>query len=162
MPATYEPIATVTAPGGSSSQLVMSSIPATYTDLVLIINGGQSTADQTYSIRFNGDTGSNYSNTQIVGTGSSVTSNRNTSQTRGFIHSTAMNSLSDTVIVSIQNYSNSTTYKTAISRGNSVSFRVVSSVVLWRSTAAITSITVLGDANFLSGSTFTLYGIAAA
>lgn len=162
MPATYEPIATVTAPGGSSSQLVMSSIPATYTDLVLVINGGQATADQSYSLRFNGDTGSNYSNTQIVGNGSTATSNRNTSQTRGFIHSTAMNSLADTIIVSIQNYSNSTTYKTAISRGNSVSYRVVSSVVLWRSTSAITSITVLGDANFLSGSTFTLYGIAAA
>ena len=164
MPAglTYEPITTVTAPGGSSSQLVMSSIPSTYSDLVLVINGGQATADGFYAVRFNGDTGNNYSNTQIVGNGSTATTNRNTSATLGYVHSTAEGSIADTVIINIPNYSNSTTFKTVISRGNSVSYRVVASAVLWRSTSAVTSITVIGATNLLSGSTFTLYGIAAA
>lgn len=159
---TYEPITVVTASGSSSSQLVMSSIPSTYTNLVLVINSGQATADGFYSVRFNGDTGSNYSNTQIVGNGSTVTTNRNTSQTQGYIHSTAEGSLADTVIVNIPNYQNTNVFKSILSRGNSVSYRVVTSISLWRSTAAITSITVLGGSNILSGSTFTLYGIAAA
>ncbi len=157
---TYVELERVTASGSSSSQLVMSSIPSTYTDLVLVINGGQATADGYYAVRFNGDTGSNYSNTQIVGNGSTVTSNRNTTN-QGYIHSTAEGSLADTITVNIQNYSNSTTYKTAIARGNSVTYRTTASAVRWASTSAITSITVLGASNFLSGTTFSLYGIAA-
>lgn len=58
MPATYEPIATVTATGGSSI-LVMDSIPQTYTDLVLIASGN-TTIDDEFQLRFNSDSGSNY------------------------------------------------------------------------------------------------------
>jgi hypothetical protein len=61
------------------------------------------------------------------------------------------------------NYSNATTYKTIINRGNTASSTVITRSGMWRSTSAITSITVNNDAsNYLAGSTFTLYGIAAA
>jgi hypothetical protein len=74
-------------------------------------------------------------------------------------------------IFHIQNYSNSTTYKTWLSRANRASsaldYQGTDAVVgLWRSTAAITSITVKNrrggvDYNFASGSNFKLYGIQA-
>ena len=63
------------------------------------------------------------------------------------------------------NYSNSTTYKTVISRGGNAATWVTTNVGLWRNTAAITSVKVFASdasSNMNSGSTFTLYGIAAA
>jgi hypothetical protein len=75
------------------------------------------------------------------------------------------------VITNIQNYSNSTTYKTILTRtnnaaGSSAQLLVGAQVALWRNTAAITSITILGDqgtpSNLATGSTFTLYGLKAA
>ena len=67
-----------------------------------------------------------------------------------------------TAIINVQNYSNSTTYKTTLSR-HSTQF-AGAFVGTWRNTAAITSITIinLGAGGFASGSTFTLYGITAA
>jgi hypothetical protein len=61
------------------------------------------------------------------------------------------------------NYSNATTYKTALAR-TSEDGVAAAYVGLWRSTSAITSITIdKGSSdNFASGSTFTLYGIKAA
>jgi hypothetical protein len=60
----------------------------------------------------------------------------------------------------MNNYSNTTTFKTFLSRTNVASDRVEALVGLWRSTSAITSITLYcGSNSFVTGSTFTLYGI---
>jgi hypothetical protein len=65
-------------------------------------------------------------------------------------------------ILNFQNYSNSTTYKSVLTRVNNSGF-TMAWVNLWRSTAAITSITIYPySGTFSSGSTFTLYGISAA
>ena len=64
------------------------------------------------------------------------------------------------------NYSNTTTNKTVLARGNRASSGVVAQVGMWGNTSAITSITIdnvdSASANFVAGSTFTLYGIKAA
>jgi hypothetical protein len=161
MPATYEPIQTYTLSANTSS-ITFSSIPATYTDLILIANSGQTTADSYYGIRFNGDSTGNYSNTQMLGNASTIISNANNNTTIGYVHSTNEDSVADTLIISIPNYQNTNVYKTALSRGNSKSYRVVLSLSMWRSKSAITSISLSGGYNLLSGSTFTLYGIKAA
>ena len=63
-------------------------------------------------------------------------------------------------IIQIQNYSNSTTYKTALGRSAQQS---VATVGLWRSTSAITAVKIYpASGNFDTGSIFTIYGIAAA
>ena len=69
-----------------------------------------------------------------------------------------------TVIVQIQNYANTTTYKTLLGRGNRAGGEVQANVGLWRKTPeAINSITIkIGSGNFNSGTIFSLYGIAAA
>ncbi len=166
MAATYEPIATTTF-SSTSIDYTFSSIPATYTDLVLVASQNQSgTSD--YGIRFNGDSGGNYSRTVLYGNGSAAGSTRgSTTATRiscsyyGYPPSAA--STFGVGIISIMNYANTTTYKTLLARSNSAGSGLDANVGTWRNTAAITSVTILLDAGTFSvGSTFTLYGIKAA
>jgi len=158
---TYTPLATVTAAGGNNTQLLMSSIPSTYTDLVLIMAGGLNASNNCY-IQFNGDTASNYSYTYIFGDGTSASSSRGSSTAQSVLN--YIGTGQSVTTISINNYSNSTTYKTALSRGNDTTTGTMASVVLWRNTAAISSITLKAgpSGTFNSGTTFTLYGIAAA
>ena len=166
MAATYEPIATTTI-GSATSSYTFTSIPSTYTDLVLITNTKASSGDY---LRFrvgNGsiDSGANYSQTVLSGNGSSAASYRYTSvnQSNLLIASAVPTSDYQLSIANFQNYSNTTTYKTIIHRGNNASSSVETGVTLWRSTSAINQIQVLFlSDNIAVGSTFTLYGIKAA
>jgi hypothetical protein len=164
---TYEPIATTTL-GSNQTSVTISSIPATYTDLVLIINAKNDTLTNT-EIRFNGDSASNYSNTALSGNGSSASSSRESNNTSISIDNVAYMTTGDfsySNIIQIFNYANTTTFKTLIARANSAANGVDAIVGLWRKTPeAITSLTILtttGTRNFITGSTFTLYGIKAA
>ena len=161
--ATYIPIATTTL-GSAAASYTFSSIPSTYTDLVLIFNG---TTTNGIALQLNGDTGANYSRTILYGDGSSALSTRGSSENYAFQtppNPSGGNSLA--MIYQINSYSTTTTYKTILSRFNYPSGGVSAVVNLWRSTAAITSISVLsnigGSGTFSTGSTFTLYGISAA
>lgn len=176
MATTYEPIQTTTL-GSAAASYTFSSIPSTYTDLVIIFSGQQ---DSTYSgrnlnIRFNGDSGTNYSSVQILADGSGVYSGADANQTGCYgplINSTGTTSGPSVAVLNIQNYANTSTYKAMVNYGGSASTYVSgtnvgvwvgNNVSTWRSTAAITSVTVLSsNGNLTSGSTLTLYGIKAA
>jgi hypothetical protein len=164
MASTYEKIATTTL--GSAGTVTFSSIPGTYTDIVLISSAKNSSrAGGTYQIVINSDTASNYSATYMQGTGAGANSGRFTNNTVAYTSRSSDPSGSEYApgIVHFMNYSNTTTYKTLLSRGNEASATTIAFVNLWRSTSAITSISInSGNANFNSGSTFTLYGIKAA
>lgn len=165
MAKTYEPIATYTATG-SVATYTFTSIPATFTDIVAVLNTGNG-ANSDVRIRFNGDTATNYSRTALTGNGTSASSFRNSSQTYFEIDSNGFSStsLQQTIVLHIFNYANTTTYKTAISRANNAGFGTDAIVGLWRKTPeAITSIEFYNSnsSNWLSGSTFTLYGIKSA
>lgn len=126
-----------------------------YTDLVVIANTSTPGA---YVMRFNGDTGSNYSWTRLYGTGSSAVSDRGSNTTD--ITSAWGGSTNNLYITNIMNYANTTTNKTALTRINDNGY-VVGLVGMWRNTAAITSITISNSgSNYPAGSTFSLYGIA--
>jgi len=112
MPGTYEPIATQTL-ASPSATVTFSSIPATYTDLVLIAWGTLSGNE--FGLQFNSDTGTNYGQTALAGNGSTATSTRNTSYNG--VGMGGLASRSAPSIVNIQNYSNSTTFKTSLVRG---------------------------------------------
>ena len=165
---TYTPIATTTL-GSAAASYTFSSIPSTYTDLVLVMNNTLSVGSASTFLQFNSDTATNYSDTYIAGYSTSSTgSGRDTSQTRIRVSSflTSLGSAGDrrTTILSIQNYANTTTFKTLLSRDNQLTSEVGAAVGLWRSTSAINSIYLFNgsSANFQTGSTFTLYGIQAA
>jgi len=164
MPITYTPIATVTAAGGSSTQLVMSSIPATYTDLFVVINTSTS-ANSNLVFRLNNDSTSIYSNTALNGNGTAASSGRNSNTDKGYFDSDAYsaNNFNYNAILNLMNYSNTTTFKTTVSRSNNAAVGVTAGVTLYRSTSAINRIDFLTTAGtFNAGSTFTLYGIKAA
>ena len=166
MPAgsTYTPIATTTL-GSAQATVTFSSIAGTYTDLILVFNGKSNGANPAVRGRFNSDTGSNYSYTRLYGTGSVAGSSRASSQTSmGIATAGGVTSTFETNIIwHIMNYSNATTFKTSIVRANTPSAATETNVNLWRSTSAITSISIFTDSDsFGSGSTFTLYGIASA
>jgi len=159
MPTTYEPITTQTL-GTAIASVTFSSIPQTYTDLVVVIN--HSGAGDNFYFQLNSDTGSNYSDTGLVGNGTSATSIRNNSQTRAIVGGSYTSNMGVSVI-NFMNYSNTTTNKTIISRNGTASNVTRLTNNLWRSTAAISTIYfVLATGNFAVGSTFTLYGIKAA
>jgi hypothetical protein len=159
MAATYTPIQTYTA-SGSQSSITFSSIPSTYTDLIMVF-AGTSASTSNLTMQFNGDTASNYSVTRLYGTGTAAGSDRQSTQTGmnlGYVLGTGITN----DIYQVFNYANTTTYKTAIGRSNNTGDSAQAGVGLWRSTAAITSITIVASGNFSSASTFTLYGIKAA
>lgn len=161
MPQTYTPIATTTVSGTSTADVTFSSITGTYTDLVLVSNTVRSVG-QVMAFQLNGDTAANYSNTLIYGTGSAAASSRGSANSNGIVDYTANTTNPSTAIQHFQNYSNTTTYKTSLSRLSAASDFVGCYVNLWRSTAAITSIKYyLTSGYFVAGSTFTLYGIKA-
>jgi hypothetical protein len=165
---TYSPIATTTL-GSAAASYTFSSISGSYTDLVLVCQVQQVTDGEDLAIQVNSDTGSNYSRTYICGDGSTAHSGRSTAATSIVLdhHATPPTSSSFSVnVINFENYSNTTTNKTIIARSNSLSTYggSVGVVGLWRSTSAITSITVFctNSSNMKTGTTLTLYGIAAA
>lgn len=160
---TYEAIATTT-PAALTTTVTFSSIPSTYTDLVLVLNVTNYNASvEDSDVRFNSDSGSNYSWTRIEGDGSSAGSGRGTSTTSIPLALAASGSGGGTAIWSIQNYANTTTYKTALYRNNLPATKLNAFVGLWRSTAAISTITITKGGNgFAANSTFSLYGIKSA
>lgn len=162
MAATYEPISTNTLTTSTAS-VTFSSIPNTYTDLILIINAASSSA-ASCRLRFNSDTGTNYSDTRLYGDGTSATSDRLTTRDHINCGDLSVTTITSNQIINIMNYTNTSTYKTVLTRSNIASSYVFLNTSMWRATpAAITSITIFpASGNLVSGSTFTLYGIKAA
>jgi hypothetical protein len=156
---TYVALDKVTV-GTATSTVTFSSIPSGYTDLVLVANGTCS-AGSYFTLRFNSDTANNYSNTEMYPDGSTVGSARNSNVS--YMYNGSFGTSQTTVINHIQNYSNTNTNKTILTRSSVAGTEAKVSVGLWRSTSAITSITCgTGGANtFQTGSTFSLYGIRA-
>ena len=161
MPSTYTPIATTTL-GSSAATITLNSIPSTYTDLVMVFRGNNDAgANRAGYIRFNSDSGTNYSYTLVQGDGSSAGSGRDSNIAQSFF----ANVLGDNTmaIVQVMNYANTTTNKTFLSRGSSASTVAQAIVGLWRSTSAINTITLsLNASNYASGTTVTLYGVKSA
>jgi hypothetical protein len=165
MAITYEPIATTTL-SSAAATIAFSSIPATWTDLrVVLVNKGGTAACR---LLFNTDitSSTNYSTTSLIGTGSGAASARATSGDRISLEYYGMDATIPSVYTAdIFSYAGST-YKTVLGTAaedfngsGSTSVRVG----LWRSTAAITAVTLLTTGTaFQSGTTATLIGIKAA
>ena len=172
----FESIATVTG-NGSASTLTFSSIPSTYTSLQIRAigrdtNGG--TAAGNFLMRFNSDTGANYSRHSLRGTGAAVAAGGAASATNINLNSfawfsgTAANTFG-AAIVDIHDYASTTNNKTV--RGllgvndNAVSGNelITLASAAWYNTSAVTTITLVSDGTaFATGTVFSLYGIKGA
>ena len=165
MPRTYEPIASTTL-GSSSASVTFGSggtLPQGYTDLVLVTDLRHASNLSTTSIRFNGDTGTNYSSTFLAGSGSAASSGRNSNDQWINIAVNGANTTDRIVTVThIQSYANTNINKTALVAWANPNREVIRQVGLWRNTAAITSLTVVCNNTMADGSVLSLYGIKAA
>jgi hypothetical protein len=157
---TYTPLATVTL-GSAVSSVSFASIPASYRDLIVVFAGTR-TGTNNILFRFNSDTGSNYNWIVANGNGSTTVS---VAETVSSIPTGYYNIATDAqmnVIFQVMDYSATDKHKTALSRSSQGGAGVAMVGGRWANTAAITTIQVLtGDANFGSGSTFSLYGVIA-
>ena len=145
----------------AQTQITFNNIPQNYTDLILQGDVIGTTAYEVF-IDFNGDDGTNYSETYFEGNGT-VGSSARTSNSGNLAMSYSSSTNPTPTIMQIQNYSNNTTYKTILSRSSAASASVLGWVGLWRNTAAINSITLKISSGkvFSAGAIFSLYGIGA-
>jgi hypothetical protein len=164
MPATYEPIATTTL-GSATNTITFSSIPSTYTDLRIVLSAICVVDGDIANIRLNGSSSSIYSFTGLRGNGSAITSARQSSQTsiRSSIGGNDINTIPSLITFDIFSYAGSInkTLLCSSSADQNGSGTVQSVVGLFRSTSAITSITLssIFSSNYAVGTTATLYGI---
>ena len=166
MPATYEPIATTTLSSAASS-ITFSSIPATYTDLRLVLVGIYTDAGEQLSMQFNGITTTAYSRTYLSGNGTTATSGQNSTSSRITISpGVGTTNANDRSFTNIDIFSYTASInKTCLisdSQDNNGSGWQANFVGLWRNTNAITSVKLYPANTFASGTTATLYGIKAA
>jgi hypothetical protein len=160
---------------GSSSIITFSSIPSTYKHLqIRMVARGTSNYNGYLKINFNSDTATNYSWHALNGgdNGSNVLSQAGSSSS-----SILRNNYNDDIpsalntsdaygpgIVDILDYVSTTNYKTIrqfYGKNSDYGYIVGLSSGSWRSTSAITSITLTGTdlGNFTTASRFSLFGI---
>ena len=166
MPATYEPIATTKITGSSTTQVDFTSIPATYTDLIISMNLVNGTSLNALFMRFNSDSGANYGSLNWGVNGTTVFGQAGSGATT--IQTTA-SSINDPMpaLTHIFSYANTNIYKSGFTRSTSSGNpRTGMYAFGWASTSAISSITLYRDSGspgiIGADSVFTLYGIKAA
>lgn len=167
--ATYSLISSLTAGSGGSATFDFTSIPATYTDLHLVVTGRNTASgnDSRFSIQFNGSS-SNLSQRRLYeNDGTNVV----TDAPAGAIQPTALNQNNYTAStfasteIYIPNYAGSN-YKTlslnAVTSNNSTNNYAMFLAGLWSDTSAINQITLtpLSSGNFAQYSTAYLYGVS--
>jgi hypothetical protein len=146
----------------SAASVTFSSISGSYRDLIIVAEVQSDIANDGFEIRFNGDTGSNYERVVANSESGTVLSASGTS-TR-FIVSQNQGSVGNTgkslLLFQVFDYAQTDKHKSALGRTNGIPKDFVGMAAFrWASTSAVTSIYVGSTSNFVSGSSFYLYGI---
>jgi len=161
MAVTYEPIATTTL-GSAASEIILNSIPNTYTDIVCVLVGTHETSSATIRMQVNSDTGTNYGYRAIYGDGSTAQSTSGSSSGRINAAPNWASTYTCMAVIEWFSYAGST-YKSCLINSDtdqSGSGTHYSTVGLWQNTSAITSIRLFpSSGNFATGTKATLYGI---
>jgi hypothetical protein len=156
----------------SAASVTFSSIPATYTDLVLRMSTRMTTGTfGEFSVVFNSDSSALYSNTNLYGSGSAANSyrNSNSSSIYGILNTEGSSQTGSTFSnneLYIPNYTASQSKPVSafgVTENNATTAYIFANAGLYRSNTAINSITIIDDINtrlFATGSSFYLYGIS--
>ena len=170
MAVTHKLIQTITVGSGGTSSIDFSSIPQTYTDLVLVMSMRTSTAGVSdyAAVSFNSST-SSFSQITLAGTGTAaVSASYTTSPDSRIVSQVVGNTATASVFSSgslyIPNYTSSTNKSfsyDAVRENNATGTELAFGAGLWSNTAAITSIaiTAWSGATILQYSSASLYGI---
>ena len=162
---TYKAIASTTVGSGGASSITFSSIPQTYTDLVIKLS--TRSGFDWIRCQFNSSGGTAYSSRWLSGNGSSAgsgSSSGDSSARATIVGQTDTANTFGNAEVYIPNYTSSN-YKSlsgdGVSEANQTAAYAYLTASLWSNTSAITSITLTLEnaGNFVQYSTATLYGI---
>lgn len=147
----------------SQSSITFSSIAGTYSHLQLRSMCFGSVNDENLYIRFNSDSASNYARHYLEGNGTAASASGTAPDTGGVFSNTYTGTTPWVSVCDILDYTDTNKFKTLRSlsgRDSNGSGAVDLRSSVWRSTSAITSITILpGSGTLSSGSSFALYGI---
>jgi hypothetical protein len=127
----------------------------------LVVNSRVSSSATGYELRFNADSGSNYSYVRALGNGSTASSSSTTTTAMLVgVHDASVIGQSQTQIM---DYSATDKHKTVVARFDLSNSHSNMLAGRWANTAAITSVQVLSTSglSFTSGSRLDLYGIIA-
>jgi hypothetical protein len=169
MALTYVALASVTVGSGGAASMDFTSIPGTYTDLLLKISGRTTVSDvaQVMQVKINDSTASIYSSNRLRGDGSSVAVGSTTNGSaiyNGYnTGSTATANTFGNTEIYFPNYAsanNKSFSADGVSENNATTSYQQLIALLWASTSAITKIQIIPETgNFVQYSTATLYGI---
>ena len=166
-----QPLQTVTVGSGGAASIVLSSIPQTYTDLIVKISARSDGNDgiqwKTLAFFLNGDSSALYNYTYVLGNGSATFTASGTNANNGeswIAGNTNTSNVFSNTEYYIPNYTSSnfkclTVDSTAENNGTTSLIMYTSN--LYKSTNPITSITLApgGGSNFVQYSTVSLYGV---
>jgi hypothetical protein len=165
MPSTYVRLASTTVGAGGSSSITFSSIPQTYTDLVVKISGRttRSATQEDLNISYNGST-SNFTSRFLTGTGTGVASYTGTRFYGSIPSATSTSNTFGNIEVYIPNYTSANNKSTSVDyvcENNATAAESGYVASLWSDASAITSLTITGNSsgNFVQHTTATLYGV---
>lgn len=147
----------------SAANVTFSNIPQNYQDLKIIYSGTVNANSYNPAIRFNSDSTSTYSTTRLIGNGSSASSDRTSNLTFIIGSAGTITNQAGFVEIDILSYGSTNIFKTVLISNSHPGVAISCNVGLWRSTSAITSISlnadVLGSAGITTGSNATLLGV---
>jgi hypothetical protein len=162
--ATWVALANLTL-SSTDSEVTFGSLPNTYRDLVIIVtsspgNTGVPGGDaRNLLMTFNGDTGNVYKRVIMSGDGTTTRSLSDTQQWLALDWYAHTNNSFHDHIIHVMDYSATDKHKTVLTRARSTN-ATEALALRWPNTNAVTSISILYNANTLAaGSTFALYGI---
>lgn len=171
MPTSTEVLISKTTLASATNNIIISGIPQTYTDLRIILSGGQTSGGGSAFFRLNNDTNQRYSQTQLRGNGASVQRDRETNVSQLYFYSAIQGAWAapspnrGLFTLDILSYSNTSINKTLlfeVSDNQNGSGRIAKSVGLYRNTSGVESIWFTTDSpgdSYVVGTTITIYGI---
>lgn len=159
MTITYDLIASSTL-GPNTTSVTFSSLSSSYRDVVIVFNGGRTNYSGIYNIRFNGDSGSNYSRVGLTTNGSQNVTGASSGNRLDFSWGYAVQNPTYLAITQIFDVSSTDKHKTALSRNNDGGTGVDVYAGRWANTSAITSIEIFtNNTDGYTTGTIHLYGI---
>ena len=155
----------------SARTVTFSSIPATYTDLVLRVSArGDVNANDQIILQINTDTSTNYSATGLYGNGATAATNQYSTSAPSYtgynvVGSGATANTFSNAEFYIPNYTSSANKPISqfgVEETNATTAYLSANAILWRGTSAVNQLylTTVNNANFITGSSFYLYGIS--
>lgn len=164
---TYIPLATITLTGNDTT-ILFSNIPAIYDDLIVTASPrtDRSATNDPLRVRFNNDSGSNYGRMAMYGNGSSAAGYTDAPTEiivdAGASGATASSGVFANFQMQVFDYADTNKLKSVLTTSDLATTETRRQSARWNSTATITSISIIPyfGTNFVSGSTFSLYGIA--